>query len=108
MFDRSYVKRSDQSWKIWLFSVLLLGSGILLFIGFSVGKDQPANFMSLIMSGSCLGALSLIWLSMSIRCKKCRTRLGWRAISKESHNGWLVSLLTRECCPVCKDTRSLD
>jgi len=103
IFARSYVTRSGQFWKMWLFFGLSLASGVLLFRGFNVGEEQPSSFMALVLAGTGFGAISLFWLSMSIRCKNCKTRLGWRAISKESHNAWLLSLLTSDCCPVCND-----
>lgn len=99
----SYVKLTRQSWKIWLFLLLLLVAGVLLFIRFTMAREQPANFVTLVMGGSCLAAIALIWLAISVRCKNCKSRLGWNAISKQSQAGWFFWLLKSEACPICQD-----
>jgi hypothetical protein len=108
----SYVKRSGQSWKIWLFLLLLLAGSVMLVIGFTlIGSSQPSNFVLFVLGGSCLGATGFIWLAISVICKNCRARLGWKAITEQSHDNWLLWLLNSETCPVCKNdgvTRSSD
>lgn len=99
----SCVKRSGQSWKIWLFLLLLLASAVSLLLGFTIASAQPTNFVSFVLGGTCLGVIALIWLSFSVRCRNCKTRLGWKAISEQSHDSWFLWLLKSETCPVCKD-----
>jgi hypothetical protein len=55
------------------------------------------------MGGTGLGAISLLWLSISIRCTNCKASLGWKAIAGQAHDHWLFWLLRNEVCPVCKD-----
>lgn len=98
----SYIKQSGQSWKIWLFLLLLFAGSVLLLLGFTIARAQPSSFVFFVLGGSFLGAFALIWLSISVRCKNCKTRLGWKAISEQSHDSWFLWLLKSETCPVCR------
>ena len=100
----SYIKRSGQSWKIWLFLILLFVAAALFLIGFTTTNAQPDGFfVPIVLAGTCLVWISLIWLSISVRCKNRKAHLGWKAIAGQTHYGWLFWLLQSEVCPVCKD-----
>ena len=102
--EDSYISRSGQSWKIWLFLLFLLVGSVSMLIGFSpIANTQPNKFVSFVLGGSCLAIVGFIWLSVSVRCRACKSLLGWRAIKESSVDGWLIWLLKSDTCPVCKD-----
>ena len=107
MFDpESYIKRSGQSWKVWLSLLLSLAGAILMLIGFtSASENEQSSFFLFVFGGSFLGFIGLIWLSISIRCRNCKTSLGWNAIRHQTHDGWFVWLLKTKKCPVCDADR---
>lgn len=100
----SYMGQTGQSWKFWVFLITLFSSGVLL-LGPLQMQDRlgASSFTVAVLTGAFLFILDMIWLSVAIRCRKCKASLGWRAISKGSHETWLLGLLTMESCPVCKD-----
>src|SRR5690606_33899897 len=97
----SYIRRSGQAWKIWLFFILLLTSAVSLVIGFTTSSGDPNRFTFFVLGGTCIGIIAFVWLCISIRCKVCKTRLGWNAVSKASHNDWILRLFKGGKCPVC-------
>lgn len=80
--EDSYVTRSGQAWKVWL-SVGLLGlGGLLLIVGFTyLDGDNDTLFVVPVLGGVVSGSLALVWQAISIRCKKCRTNLGWESLN---------------------------
>jgi len=99
----SYLRRTGQVWKIWGFFGLLAAAGVMLLVGFSpLANNDPSSFTLFALSGACLGIIGLGWLAVSVRCSNCSSRLGWKAISSQAADGWLLWLLKTESCPVCK------
>ncbi len=97
MFDNSYVARTGQLWKLNIGLAGLFAGGALAILPW-FNQSEPIMMLSLV--GIAIGLLSLIWLSISIRCPTCRTRLVWRAMSRAKHDRWLYALMSSKC-PVC-------
>jgi hypothetical protein len=103
----SYIRRSGQSWKVWMFFLLFMAGVVLLLVGFATNAARDADsFTFYVLGGSCIAIFSLVWLIISLRCKDCRARLAWKAISNQSHANWLIWLLSTESCPICKNHRT--
>src|SRR5438093_10527118 len=86
MFSKSYIGRSGQSWKFWLGFVLLLIGFVLLMSGFTPSmRSAPTLGAVVILTGLGLSAVSFVWTCLSVKCRKCRTRLVWRAMKDQSH-----------------------
>ena len=101
----SYIYRTGQSWKIWVSIAFLSASGVLYAIGFfSPLRNQPDTFAPVVLAGTALGFVGFIWLTLSIRCKACSTRLGWKAVSSGSAGTWFINLLKADRCPICEST----
>lgn len=100
MLQKSFLKSSGQLWKLWLsLALVVLGwLSIPLALGGYVDQDSGAL---LILAGVFVAVCATVWASISIKCPACKARLLWRAISKESHKTWLVSLLSQSECPHC-------
>ncbi|HXQ39584.1 MAG TPA: hypothetical protein VN843_36635 [Anaerolineales bacterium] len=104
MFDKSYLKRSGQLWKFYLFA---LGLPLAGFVSFTVGLNGIGQHnvnlaIFFILFGLSLSLLGFVIAVLSVRCPKCRTRLLWHAVTKQSFETWFSWLMTSETCPVCK------
>lgn len=104
--EYSFVKRSGQAWKVWLFLVLMAAGALSMLAGFTIARNQPTRFVAFVLVGTFLVAVGLFWLAIAVECRNCKTRLGWRALNEQSHNGWLVWFFKADACPACKDTGS--
>jgi len=106
--DGSYIQRSRQSWKFWLFVVALAGGGLALLIGFlpPVSSD-PSLFVPLVLGSSCFVLGGLLWICISIKCRRCKSSFGWIAVRKKQQDNWFAWLITTDTCPVCGDQEAL-
>jgi|KBSMisStandDraft_5_1062788.scaffolds.fasta_scaffold86858_4 hypothetical protein len=103
----SYIRRSGQSWKIWLSLILLTIAGMAVFIGlFSINRIDESSSAVIVLGGIFLGLIEFVWVSVSVRCRKCGTRPVWNAFRREPHDSWLASLLNDKQCPRCGDDGS--
>jgi hypothetical protein len=88
---------ADQKAKLWIgFGFVVAGGAIAWF--------HPA-VLETIPGGREIGTLMMIiggvWLSIAIRCPRCRLKLFWYAISKKGLNEWSPWLLETKECPQC-------
>jgi len=102
MLSNSYIGRSGQAWKVWLGAFfLLIGFLMIMLVFIPAVRVLESIRMALLLGGIVFSALSLLWVCLAVRCKKCRTRLVWRAMKEQSHQKWLSYLLTSKECPYC-------
>jgi hypothetical protein len=105
--DRSFLERTHQAWKLYVFSLLLLGSAtafVLMILALnSTGGLQwlPDNF-TLAVGTSAGGLAAVAWLWLSLRCPECRKPIAPRIIQTENVSSWLTTLLTMTRCPNCR------
>jgi hypothetical protein len=101
MFDRSYIKRSGQLWKLGLFFACPLVALCLMVVGFRTFPAHEQLAVIMILSGVLLGILGLVWASLTITCHQCKTRLFWLALKSQPQSNWMAWLLSFERCPKC-------
>jgi hypothetical protein len=65
-------------------------------------RENESYFVLFVLGGSILELGSLVWLSVTIKCRTCNAHLGWRAIRGQNSDNWFSSLFTNEICPVCR------
>lgn len=107
------LERTRQRWKLIAGIALVLGSGACFALGvrefgkctgpayaFCASADRGALFMVL---GTAVGTGALAWLSLSLRCAACGTRIVWWAMSEKAANAWLVAIFALQACPRCGD-----
>ena len=61
----SYGRRTGQSWKVYLFLILLLASGVFLLVGFTTARDQPSRFVPFVLGGTFIGAIAIVVVLVS-------------------------------------------
>jgi hypothetical protein len=99
--NKSYIKKSRQMWKIWLFCCLLT-VGLLSFLSALIPNGlQDTYKMYGIFLGFCLSITSVLWICLSVRCKNCGTFLVWKAMKEQSPENWLIRLFENTNCPFC-------
>ena len=102
MFDKSYVKKAGQMWKLGVGFIVLLISSLLFLVGLNLAtKGYSDSFVIIALSGSVLGLSSFAWMVLSVKCPKCNAKLLWMQVANQSidnKGSWLFSL---EKCPVC-------
>jgi hypothetical protein len=100
--NESFIKKSGQMWKIWLFCCFLI-VGLLSFLSALVFNGlQDTYKMYFIFLGSCLFIISILWICFSVRCKNCGTFIVWKAMKEQSHQNWLIWLFESKNCPFCQ------
>lgn len=99
----SYVSHSKQAWKVWLFDAMLLAGFLCFLIPLNAQIESADVAAGIVFGGLALGLTGFIWLSLSIRCKKCNANLGWEALRGKHFNYGFLWLFTTEACPVCGD-----
>ncbi|MCU7849530.1 MAG: hypothetical protein KZQ89_16375 [Candidatus Thiodiazotropha sp. (ex Lucinoma kastoroae)] len=99
------LKRTRQSWKLTVFFIGLLLSGILMLLGFfNIDNLDSSRFFMFVGGGMLIGVTVFVWSCLIIQCPNCKTKWLWYFMSKKSalHGSWFVSLTTLDECPVCK------
>jgi hypothetical protein len=92
--------RSGQLWKIRVLGSMALIGVVLIVL--AVAKDlEPPLWMTVHFVGVALGAGSVLWGVLSIRCPGCGARLYWMAIRGRSPIEWLDWLRQLDTCPTC-------
>ncbi len=105
MASSSWIARSGQTWKLYVFYALILATIVLIgmFIaavnGMEIfpGVGQVGLAMLFVVGG--FGAL--LWLANSIRCPQCGERVAWTIIRNSNAGAWLPDLLSMTACPGC-------
>lgn len=105
----SYIGRSGQSWKIWLFVLLLTVGAVAMLFGFlpPINAD-PSLFVPFVLGGAFLALGSLVWLSLSVKCRACGRRFGWRVMREQPYDRWFALIMTTRECPICRDDPSTE
>jgi hypothetical protein len=108
MFERSYLKRTGQVWKFFLFFIggPLLGLGIIVLVLNGAIGDQGTLSMLFVFLGVGLAAIGFFLGVITVRCPKCKAAFLWKAVKEQSHQNWLDWLVRLDACPVCKHTIS--
>lgn len=105
MATRSWIVCTGQLWKLGLFylmiltTIMLIGAFILAVNGYVISSF--AGRFELAISFILLGASSLAWLCLSIRCPRCGKKPVWGILKTADVNSWLVKLHAIERCPEC-------
>ena len=93
------MKSTQQIWKFYIV-VLAVGLGaLIMFWGMGAFIVNRSGIYQIIVGGS-LGALSIVFGAMTIRCPACAARWYWIELMTLK-KGWAKRLLMQSECPVC-------
>jgi hypothetical protein len=109
MFDRSYLKKTGQLWKLQAAAVLTGVGGVPMLLGWSTIEPPPTSSgpaLILLVVGTVIIVAAGVWAVWAIACPACRTKLLWRAVAKQSSGLWLHWLVGLTACPSCGATGS--
>ncbi len=87
--------------------LFLLGAGCCMFLLliWRVNSGDGPRWLpgegALSIGAPGFGALSLLWLWLSLRCPDCKTSIAGHVLKHESVGTWLTTLLTLTRCPHC-------
>lgn len=102
--NEPWIRRSQQTWKVGLFYVLMLIT-ILLFGSFITAVNGVWLFgvsegaLAFAFVGTGIGGLA--WLCASLRCPNCGKRPAWDLMRRGDAGGWLSDLHKLTHCPSC-------
>jgi hypothetical protein len=107
MFEKTYLQRAGQLWKVWTTIAIAVLGAVTVWLGQSrlpsdTSKDSSGLILLLSGIGVTFGALA--WAVWSVRCPTCRAKLFWRALSEQGAGAWLHWLLAHAQCPFCGAT----
>jgi len=111
MFGENWVSKTNQTWKVVLFVILLLLSflGFLVLIWLINSSSQRffniwiLDEVTLSLSFVGLGLVAFVLLGFSIRCPVCRKNIGGLILTTSSANDWFKDLVSLQKCPHCGD-----
>jgi hypothetical protein len=102
----SFIERTGQRWKVFIFFGLLLFGGVFLALMIwrvsdsesfpSVPGELPFAF-----SGTGAVLLAFVWLWLSVRCPRCAALVAGHILRNESAGHWLMKLMEFQDCPRC-------
>ena len=101
MYEESYLRRAGQFWKLCVGMAALAGGGLLIWTGLSRVESRGGNGIFIVLVGTALGVVGMVWSAVAIKCPACGARLFSEAISKQSPANWLTWLLHLDACPCC-------
>lgn len=102
----SWIVRSRQTWKLWVFHILMVATlGLIGVFIASVndvqlipGVDEFGLALMFLVSG--FGGLG--WLLFAIRCPYCGHRPVWPTLKHANAGDWLSTLFAMTVCPACR------
>ena len=102
----SFIERTNQQWKVATFLLLMIVSGISLIlmiwrINDSVSVSWIPGEVFLSLAGVGTGLMAFLWLWVSVRCPRCRSRVAARILKNESVKTWLIRLFEFGECAEC-------
>jgi CBS domain containing-hemolysin-like protein len=100
----TWLRKTNQRWKIVLFCFAMVITAVLFFGGDYAPKSLAAHLpkdIVLILYGTALGVVALLWIGFSIRCPACRKNIGGYMISTFDWRVWFTTLVSMESCPRC-------
>lgn len=105
MATRSWIVNTGQLWKLGFFYSMILVT-LLLIVAFILAVNGYmisafAGKFEIAITFILVGASSLLWLCLSIRCPQCGTRPVWGIFKTIDVNAWLVKLYSMERCTKC-------
>jgi hypothetical protein len=102
MFDESFLKRTGQLWKLYLFMVLLgVGFAAVLFALTNRSGKSPEFLVINMLAGCGLCIATTVWVCLSVTCPGCKVRLVWLYMTKKSAANWFAALVYLTQCPAC-------
>jgi hypothetical protein len=102
--DTAWIVKTNQSWKIVLFAIVVCISALLFFPGEFLPDSLTAHLpddIVLVLYGTAFSAIALLWIGFSIRCPICRKNVGGYMISTLDWKIWYTTLIKMESCPRC-------
>lgn len=105
----SWISRTNQGWKLVLFVILLIASGIFFFgIILKTNSSFLAQHLPSIeflgLTNVIFFLLSFCWLWFSVRCPACGKSVAGYILRNEEAGKWFTSLVNIQVCPSCKDS----
>jgi hypothetical protein len=104
MSNNSFLKQSDQLWKLNLGTLLLVcGFGLVLFplVARQLFAERQELLILIMITGLLIGLGGGLWAWFSIKCPSCKARLVWLSFTKQFDKNWLLSLVSLTRCPIC-------
>lgn len=103
MESESYIVKSGQLWKLWVFGGLL----VVGFTGFGFAfapsnRNSEARAVMSFLLGITFSIIAFLWGTLSVKCRACGNRLVWQSMRNEPAHNWLNSVLQSRQCPKCK------
>ncbi|MBI5024954.1 MAG: hypothetical protein HZC18_08190 [Candidatus Omnitrophica bacterium] len=93
-----WFQRTNQTWKIGIFLVLLFLSPIGFFVWISMENQNSA-----LLLGTVSGIISIIWLTQSIKCPKCGYKPIWSIMKSAPASEWFIKITNLKECPSCNE-----
>ncbi len=82
----------------------MLVTGACLFALFAaIGRAPEETVVVFALGVGVTAAAAYLWLALSIRCPRCRRRIGWLVLAHMHTSEWLVQLWRGDTCPACGD-----
>ena len=99
----TWMARTGQRWKLYLFGLFMLVSGCALagVILLTQRPQRASGAISCAFVGIGFGLGAFLWLGLSVRCPKCKGKVGWRVLKTSSAGEWLMRLIAMDECPCC-------
>ena len=106
---RSFVERTHQMWKVYVFLLLLLVSAVTFILMVAMLNSAKElrwlpHRSNLAISTAVGGFAAMMWLWLSLRCPRCRLSLVSRIARTENASNWFSALLTVTQCPNCRSS----
>jgi hypothetical protein len=103
---QSLVARTGQTWKVYVFLVLLVGGGVAFALMiFALNSLEVSRWLpdsgTLSTVTVVAGLVAFAWLWFSLRCPDCGQAIAPRVIQEEAASSWWRTLLTMSRCPNC-------
>jgi hypothetical protein len=105
--DKSFVQRTRQVWKIYVFVLLLTASVlpfVLMVVVLNISTPAPwiPDTFTLALVTALGGMATMLWLWLSLRCPSCGASLAGSLVQVEPASRWFTKLLKLTCCPKCR------
>ena len=99
----TWMARTGQRWKLYLFGLFMLVSGCALagVILLTQRPQRASGAISCAFVGIGFGLGAFLWLGLSVRCPKCKGKVGWRVLKTSSAGEWWMRLIAMDECPCC-------
>lgn len=101
MSSESFLKLTNQSWKVSVSLMLGLISLVSFIVGFYNLDRFDDLFMKYVFVGTITAFMSLIWLLLTIRCPNCKKSVSWLVVKKSDVSVWFVGIIGMSECPNC-------